>query len=150
MQAALYLNVPHSTGLHGLLLGVAPKYDRMQRMQAVCRQYFACSQAYFSEKVQSYFTPRIYLFILGVKYDRIFCHWLMSNWLHVVLCWEGRTLAFGSICHGFESEHRSLSHHSASAFSKLRSPAKCMLTGRFSSLTAVVYSAINQVVVKRG
>jgi len=39
----------------------------------------------------------------------------------------GSTLAFGSIGHGFQSEHRSFSHHSASAFSKLRSLAKCSL-----------------------
>jgi len=39
----------------------------------------------------------------------------------------GSTLAFGSIGHGFESEHRSFSHHGASAFSKLRSLAKCSL-----------------------
>jgi len=32
----------------------------------------------------------------------------------------GSTLAFGFIGHGFESEHRLFSHHSASAFSKLR------------------------------
>jgi len=39
----------------------------------------------------------------------------------------GSTLAFGSVDHGFESEHRSFSHHGASAFSKLRSLAKCSL-----------------------
>jgi len=41
----------------------------------------------------------------------------------------GSTLAFGSIGHGhgFESEHRLFSHHSASAFGKLRSLAKCSL-----------------------
>jgi len=39
----------------------------------------------------------------------------------------GSTLAFGSIGHGFESEHSLFSHHSASAFSKLRSLAKCSL-----------------------
>jgi len=39
----------------------------------------------------------------------------------------GSTLAFGSIGHGFESEHRLFSHHAASAFSKLRSLAKCSL-----------------------
>jgi len=39
----------------------------------------------------------------------------------------GSTLTFGSIGHGFESEHRLFSHHSASAFSKLRSLAKCLL-----------------------
>jgi len=39
----------------------------------------------------------------------------------------GSTLAFGSIGHGFESEHRLFSHHSASAFNKLRSLAKCSL-----------------------
>jgi len=39
----------------------------------------------------------------------------------------GSTLAFGSIGHGFESEHRLFSHHSASAFSKLKSLAKCSL-----------------------
>jgi len=33
----------------------------------------------------------------------------------------GSTLAFGSLGHGFESEHRLFSHHGASAFSKLRS-----------------------------
>jgi len=32
----------------------------------------------------------------------------------------GSTHAFGSIGHGFESEHRLFSHHIASAFSKLR------------------------------
>jgi len=37
----------------------------------------------------------------------------------------GSTLAFGSIGHGFDSEHRLFSHHGASAFSKLRSQAKC-------------------------
>ena len=31
----------------------------------------------------------------------------------------GSTLAFGSTGHGFDSEHRYFSHHSASAFSKL-------------------------------
>jgi len=36
-------------------------------------------------------------------------------------------LAFRSIGHGFESEHRLFSHHEASAFSKLRSLAKCSL-----------------------
>jgi len=39
----------------------------------------------------------------------------------------GSRLAFGSISHGFESEHRLFSHHSASAFSKLRSLVKCSL-----------------------
>jgi len=39
----------------------------------------------------------------------------------------GITLAFGSISHGFESENRLFSHHGASAFSKLRSLAKCSL-----------------------
>jgi len=39
----------------------------------------------------------------------------------------GSTLAFGSIGHGLESEHRLFSHHGASAFSKLRSLAKCSL-----------------------
>jgi len=39
----------------------------------------------------------------------------------------GSTLAFGFIGHGLESEHRLFSHHSASAFSKLRSLAKCSL-----------------------
>jgi len=39
----------------------------------------------------------------------------------------GNTLAFGSIGHGFESEHSLFSHHSASAFSKLRSLVKCSL-----------------------
>jgi len=40
---------------------------------------------------------------------------------------SGSALAFGSIGHGFESEHRLFSHLSASAFSKLRSLAKCSL-----------------------
>jgi len=39
----------------------------------------------------------------------------------------GSTLAFGSIGHGFESEHCLFSLHGASAFSKLRSLAKCSL-----------------------
>jgi len=39
----------------------------------------------------------------------------------------GNTLAFGYIGHGFESEHRLFSHHSTSAFNKLRSLAKCSL-----------------------
>jgi len=39
----------------------------------------------------------------------------------------GSTLAFGSIGHGFDSEHRLFSHYSASAFSKLRLLAKCSL-----------------------
>jgi len=39
----------------------------------------------------------------------------------------GSTLAFGSIGHGFESEHRIFSQQGASAFSKLRSLAKCSL-----------------------
>jgi len=39
----------------------------------------------------------------------------------------GSTHAFGTIGHGFESEHRLFSHHIASAFSKLRSLAKCSL-----------------------
>jgi len=37
------------------------------------------------------------------------------------------TLAFGSMGHGFEPEHRLFSHHGASAFSKLRSLANCSL-----------------------
>jgi len=39
----------------------------------------------------------------------------------------GSILAFGCIGHGFESEHHLFSHQSASAFSKLRSLAKCSL-----------------------
>jgi len=39
----------------------------------------------------------------------------------------GSTLAFESIGHEFESEHRLFSHYGASAFSKLRSLAKCSL-----------------------
>jgi len=39
----------------------------------------------------------------------------------------GSTLAFGSIGHGFESEHRLFSHQGASASSKLRFLAKCSL-----------------------
>jgi len=39
----------------------------------------------------------------------------------------GSALAFGSIGRGFESEHRLFSRHGASAFSKLRSLAKCSL-----------------------
>jgi len=39
----------------------------------------------------------------------------------------GSTLAFGSIGNGFEYEHRLFSHHGTSAFSKLRSLAKCSL-----------------------
>jgi len=39
----------------------------------------------------------------------------------------GSTLAFGSIGHGFESEHRLFTYNIASAFSKLRSLAKCLL-----------------------
>jgi len=39
----------------------------------------------------------------------------------------GSTLAFGFIGHVFESENRLFSHHGASAFSKLRSLAKCSL-----------------------
>lgn len=35
----------------------------------------------------------------------------------------GSTLAFGSTGRGFDPEHRYFSHHSASAFSKLRSLA---------------------------
>jgi len=39
----------------------------------------------------------------------------------------GSTLAYGSIVHGFESEHRLFSHHGASDFIKLRSLTKCSL-----------------------
>jgi len=39
----------------------------------------------------------------------------------------GSILAFGSIGHGFESELRLFSQQSASAFSNLRSLAKCSL-----------------------
>jgi len=39
----------------------------------------------------------------------------------------GSTLAFGSIGHGFESGYGLFSHHGKSAFSKLRSLAKCSL-----------------------
>lgn len=38
------------------------------------------------------------------------------------------TPAYGSIGRGFEFGQRYFSHHSASAFSKLRSLAKCSLT----------------------
>jgi len=41
----------------------------------------------------------------------------------------GSTLAFGCIGHGFEFEHSLFSLHGASAFSKLRSLAKCSLDG---------------------
>jgi len=44
------------------------------------------------------------------------------------LCMDGvvgSTLAFGSIGHGFESEHSFLLRHSASAFNKLGLLAKC-------------------------
>jgi len=37
------------------------------------------------------------------------------------------TLAFVSIGHGFDSEHRLFSHHSTSVFSKLRLLSKCSL-----------------------
>jgi len=50
------------------------------------------------------------------------------------------TLAFASIGHGIESEHRLFLHHDASASSKLRSLAKCSLDDSSSS-TAVVHSA---------
>jgi len=54
----------------------------------------------------------------------------------------GSTLAFGSIGHGFESEIRLFSHHSASAFSKLRSLAKCSLDDSVRRLLQhVVHSA---------
>jgi len=43
----------------------------------------------------------------------------------------GSTLAFGSIGHGFESEHHLFSHHGASAFSKLRSLHGEVLTIQF-------------------
>jgi len=46
------------------------------------------------------------------------------SWGAVVV---GSTLAFWSIGHRFKSKHRLLSHHSASAFRKLRSLAKCLL-----------------------
>jgi len=46
----------------------------------------------------------------------------------------GSTLAFRAIGHGFESEHRLFSHNSASAFSKLRSLAKCSLDDPVSRL----------------
>jgi len=39
----------------------------------------------------------------------------------------GSTLAFGSIRHGFESEHRLISNHIAQALSKLRLLPKCSL-----------------------
>jgi len=53
---------------------------------------------------------------------------LSENLIHVGRCGVvGSTLAFGSIGHGFESEHHLFSHHGASAFSKLRSLAKCSL-----------------------
>jgi len=51
-----------------------------------------------------------------IRYDMIWCRGVV-----------GSTLAVGSIGHGFESEHRLFSHYSASAFSKLRSLAKCSL-----------------------
>jgi len=51
----------------------------------------------------------------------------------------GSILAFGSIGHaGFESEHRLISHHSTSAFSKLRSLAQCSLD---DSARCLLYSA---------
>jgi len=46
----------------------------------------------------------------------------------------GSTLAFGSIGHVFDSENRLFSHHGASAFSKLRSLAKCLLDDSFRRL----------------
>jgi len=49
----------------------------------------------------------------------------------------GSTLAFGLIGHGFESEHRLFAHHSLQS-SKITG---IVLTGRFSSLPAVVHSA---------
>jgi len=53
----------------------------------------------------------------------------------------GSTLAFGSIGHEFESEQRLFSHQGASA-SKQAEITDEVLTGRFSSSTAVVRSAI--------
>jgi len=43
----------------------------------------------------------------------------------------GSTFAFASIGHASESERRLFSHHGASAFSKLRSLAKCSLDVQF-------------------
>jgi len=59
------------------------------------------------------------------------CLFLYKNALFYILIGMTQALwcsvAFGSIGHGFESEDRLFSNHSASAFSKLRSLAKCSL-----------------------
>ena len=55
----------------------------------------------------------------------------------------GSTLAFGSTGRGIDSELRYFAHHSASAFSKLRSLASCPLcTTQF--VPVVVHSASYQ------
>jgi len=41
--------------------------------------------------------------------------------------WGAAVIAFGSVGRWFESEHRLFSHHSVSAFSKLKSLAQCSL-----------------------
>jgi len=47
----------------------------------------------------------------------------------------GNTLAFGSIGHGFESEHRLFSHHGASAFSRTGAVGSISLSPLYPSLT---------------
>jgi len=75
-------------------------------------------------------------FVLGL-FDRstplVFCEAL---W-----CSGYSTLAFGSVRHGFESEHRLFSHHSASISLQQAEITDEVLTGLFSSSTAVVHSA---------
>jgi len=62
--------------------------------------------------------------------------WSLLNIYRVVLyvgLWCS-TRAFGSIGHGFESEHRLFSHHGASAYRKLKALALCSLDDSVWSL----------------
>jgi len=88
-----------------------------------------------SELAQSMSVPVIYI---KIRYK--LC--LLVHMVHTGRCPSfvrrcgvvGRTLAFGSIGHGFESEHRLFSHHVAAALSTLRSLAKCSLDDSVSRL----------------
>jgi len=68
----------------------------------------------------------------NVTYSHTHTHTYIYIYIYIYICYivlvrlcgvVGSTLAIEFIVQGFESEHRLFSHHSASAFSKLRSLA---------------------------
>jgi len=85
-----------------------------------------------------YHATLLYIWIVRTR-NKLMKRFVVYNTQRGALWCSGySTLAFGSIGHGFESEHRLFSHHSISL--QQAEVTGVVLTGRFSSSPAVVHS----------